>query len=170
MQCWRITKYDPIYRDGKGDFRKEEWQSYSDIGEYYEEKQFTITDYLSAESKYIHAVITLMECMNVSTLKITDVEKYADSISQDKYNSKQMCDMLKNIKNGDDIHISNIPDLCKLILREHLWGKLYQSTMFVHFGYDYYMYVGLQQNCELELNKIKDSGLFVELFTSPYLN
>ncbi|MBP1999098.1 hypothetical protein J2Z69_000117 [Paenibacillus shirakamiensis] len=169
MYCWRITKYDPVFRDNEGRFKKEEWTSFSDIGRFYEGSQFTITDYLSIESKYINAVTSLMEYMNLFSLKITNVEKYNDSASHNQYISRSMTELLATIKNGDHIDITNVPDLCKLILRNHLWGKLSMSSMFVHFGYDYYMYIGLQKECPLKLNEIRKAGLFVEPFASPYL-
>ncbi|MFD1177721.1 hypothetical protein ACFQ3W_15625 [Paenibacillus puldeungensis] len=169
MYCWRITKYDPAYRDHKGNFEKEEWTSFSDIGKVFGGSQFAISDYLSIESKYISAVTILMKCMNASSLEISNVEKFENSIVQNQYVARNMVEMFTTIKNGDNIDVTNIPDLCKLILRDHLWGKLSTSSMFVHFGYDYYMYIGLQKECQLGLNEIRESGLFVEAFTSPYL-
>lgn len=42
--------------------------------------------------------------------------------------------------------------------------------MFVHFGYDYYMYIGSSKELPQDLrNKIENLGLFVENFESPYL-
>ncbi|CAM4236451.1 MAG: hypothetical protein E7L01_27250 [Paenibacillus macerans] len=169
MHCWRITKYDPAYRDYEGNFKKEEWTSFSDIGRVFGGKQFTITEYLSIESKYISAVTILMDYMNVSSLEISNLEKFEDSIVQNQYVTRNMVEMFTTIKDGDKFNVTNIPDLCKLILREHSWGKLSTSSMFVHFGYDFYMYIGLQKECRLGLNEIRESGLFIEAFTSPYL-
>ena len=64
-----------------------------------------------------------------------------------------------------------IKDICRLILREHLWAKLgYDSKMYVHFGHDYYMYIGSLLSCEEAIKNITDQGFFVEKFKSPYLN
>ncbi|MEC0128504.1 hypothetical protein [Paenibacillus pabuli] len=168
MHCWRVTKYNPVYRDNEGNFKKEDWTSYYDIGKVYEGKEFTLSDYLSFESRYIDAIVTLMQCMNVSSFKITNVEKYDDNVTQNLSISSKMADLFATVKDGDTIDNSNLSDICKLILREHLWGKLSVSSMFVHFGNDYYMYIGLQEECVGNLNEIRNSGLFVETYTSPY--
>ncbi len=40
--------------------------------------------------------------------------------------------------------------------------------MFIDFGHDYYMFIGSRSKCKDTLQKIKNSGLFVEDFESPY--
>ena len=40
---------------------------------------------------------------------------------------------------------------------------------YVHFGYDYYMYIGLSVKCTDALAAVQQRGLFVEPFRSPYL-
>ncbi|WCK55874.1 hypothetical protein PP175_08100 [Aneurinibacillus sp. Ricciae_BoGa-3] len=107
---WRITKYNPEYRNDTGIYKKEEWTSFYDIGD-------LIGDF-------------------------------------------------------DEISVENTPLLSRLILREHLWCKLeYESEFFVHFGYDYYMYVGSSIQCKDTIKKItKEFNLFVEHFNSPHLD
>jgi hypothetical protein len=42
--------------------------------------------------------------------------------------------------------------------------------MFIHFGYDYYMYIGSSKIApDFLIKKIQDEDLFVEEFKSPYL-
>lgn len=40
--------------------------------------------------------------------------------------------------------------------------------MYVHFGHDYYMFIGSSTSCPLALKNIEKMGLFVEDFESPY--
>ena len=40
--------------------------------------------------------------------------------------------------------------------------------MFVHFGYDYYMYIGSNKRFKGIINTIANTGLFIEEFESPY--
>ena len=40
--------------------------------------------------------------------------------------------------------------------------------MYIHFGYDYYMYIGSSNACDNVRIKIQEEGLFVEEFKSPY--
>lgn len=170
MQCWRITQYNPLYRNKEGTFLKKNWTSYSDIGRIFEGKKLSLDEYFKVENKYIDAVISLMKCIEISHLKVTELEKYTDSIDSDENASENMNFQFNNLKNNEEIGIESIPDICRLILREHMWCKLKCSaSMYVHFGYDFYMYVGSSLKCEGEVDSIIQSGLFVESFQSPYI-
>jgi hypothetical protein len=41
MYNWRITKYNPAYRDNAGCYLKDEWTSISDIGNIYDREVIT---------------------------------------------------------------------------------------------------------------------------------
>lgn len=46
----------------------------------------------------------------------------------------------------------------------------YKKQFFVHFGYDYYMYIGASKNCIKSKNAVMLSGLFVEEFVLHHQN
>jgi hypothetical protein len=54
-------------------------------------------------------------------------------------------------------------------LREEFWCRLETEDRFLHFGYDYYMYVGVKTTCSASITFAREVGLFVEQFDSPYL-
>jgi hypothetical protein len=54
------------------------------------------------------------------------------------------------------------------ILREEFWCPLEGGDCFLHFGWDYYMYVGVPGPCPEACLLATGSGLFVEPFRSPY--
>jgi hypothetical protein len=166
--CWRITKYDPQYRNHQGTFLREEWTSYSDIGKSYNNVNFNYQDYLDVETLYINAIQSIMACCGISSLKIVALEK-PQKINPDEHTTNEMLTLFKTVKEGDSIDQSTIKDFCRLILREQLWCKLIaDQKMYVHFGYDFYMYIGSSLPCDGTIALIKDSGLFVEPFKSPY--
>ena len=171
MYYWRITKYDPSLRDFQGKFLGNEWTSYSDIGNFYGDKQLILKDYLTVENAYINAVIRFMNCSKISSLRIVELEKFDEkTIYEDNYSRKAIISF-NDIRVGSFIDQQQIKNMCKLILREHLWAKLsYDSKMYVHFGYDYYMYIGSLLPCEEAIKNIISQGLFVEKFKSPYIN
>ncbi len=70
---------------------------------------------------------------------------------------------------GQQVTQKEVADIARLVLRESLWCKLESDRMFVHFGYDYYMFIGSTEPCESTIKKIEKLGLFVEKFESPYL-
>lgn len=68
---YRTTKYNPIYRDEKDAYLKNEWTSYSDIGHIFDGKQLSINEYLNVEDKYIEAIIQFMKCVGINTFHIS---------------------------------------------------------------------------------------------------
>lgn len=151
---WRITKYNPEFRDSNGNYQKDEWTSFSDIGKIFAYEELTIEEYLKYESLYINAIVKLMDGSGVKDLRIVDLEVYEDD---------------KQVDNRMVINAEGLKVIVPEILRERLWCKLENNNFFVHFGYDYNMYIGSNVACTNELSLIEESGLFVEEFTSPYI-
>ncbi|MDQ1236448.1 hypothetical protein QE450_003946 [Paenibacillus sp. SORGH_AS306] len=49
-----------------------------------------------------------------------------------------------------------------------MWCKLQcNAKIYVHFGHDFYMFIGSEMMCEDTINNIESSGLYVEDFISP---
>ncbi len=104
---------------------------------------------------YINAILMLMECNEISELNIVELEVYEDTIS---------------IPETMIVNREKIKVLVPQILRENIWCKLENlDGFFVHFGYDYNMYIGSNFDCENQVNKIEETGLFAEVKESPYL-
>ena len=153
---FRVTKYDPKYRIN-GVYCKDEWTSYSDIGKKYNNKIFTITDYLKVEDAYLEVIKTALIKANVCQLKITDLEQF---LQHDYCVSDH--EMLTSV---DDIL-----GVSRDCLRETVWCKLVGDNFFIHFGYDYYMYIGCCIDKAVMNDIVSQQGLYLELIdTSPYL-
>lgn len=173
MISWRITKYNPKYRNEKDEYQKNEWTSCHDIGKLYDGKEFKVNDYMTVENAYIDTVLSFVKGVNIPTLTVKYLEKYNNSITFDEnplVYTVEMIELFKNIYEGNVLEIREIEYLCRLVLREQLWCKLESDNkMFVHFGYDYYMYIGCLSKPEGIINSIEKKGLFIEKFESPYL-
>jgi len=172
MLGWRVTKYNPNSRDETGKYINNEWTSFGDIGKSFNSIEFTIDDYKLVEDAYVNAVLLFMSIHNISTMNIIGLEKHSDTLEikqfQDVYPT-EITDFYSKLKRCDVLGLKEIELLCKLVLREHLWCKLdYCGTMFVHFGYDFYMYIGGLIKSDSAIESIIKSGLFVESFESPY--
>lgn len=163
---YRITKYNPQNRDDQGRYLIDEWISYGDIGDYAD--LMTFDKYSAVENKYIESIFRFMDCNQISTMQISALEK--------KYNPKHdpntislMTEVFEKVKEKDFLDGDHLKALCRLVLREFLWCKLENNgTMELHFGYDYYMYIVSKLKCKIAIEKIDDSGLFVEECKSPY--
>lgn len=166
MHWLRITKYDPLVRNKEGHYTKNEWTSYSDIGKTYDGQLFTFEDYIKVEDAYVDAVHSFMDCVGISELKIVDLENKFDDF--DSNYSEHMIAVLNAVENNQIISTAT-SDVIRLLLRENMWCKLEGEGLSVHFGYDYYMFIGSEKECNEQLDKIREEGLFVESFISPYL-
>ncbi len=158
---WRITKYNPKNRDEKGNYLDDkEWTFFSEVGTEVNEE-----DYLRTESNYINAITTFMDEMGLKKLYINALEIWSDEVE-----NQNASPFLSKMWVGKSISMQEIKELAKLTLRNVVWCKLsYKNKFFVHFGYEYYMFIGAINDCPNARQKVEKSGLYVEDFISPYL-
>lgn len=168
MYCYRMTKYDPKYRNSEGNYAKDEWTAISDVGKVYNNKKFTLSDYLLIEEKYCEAVKSMMGEVSVDTLKIEELEKNYYTSSNEK-NSDELKKMYDLLEEGKTIKNCDVALVVKLNLREIIWAKLVSKNFEVHFGYDYYMFICSSNASNKSIAQITENGLFVEKMRSPYL-
>ncbi len=168
MYWWRVTKYNPENRDGQGAYLLDEWTDFSEVGRKFSGKVFTLVEYLEMESLYVNAVLAFVECLKVDNLTIYGLEKHVTLKKRDPLSAYLY--PLYEKKNGQNIRREEIANYVRLILRNFLWCKLKNLPfMEVHFGYDYYMYIGSAKPCYEVHEKIEQSGLFIEYYLSPYI-
>jgi len=149
MYCWKITKYAP-------DHRADEWTSIYDVGKVCAGTRLTMDEYLRVEQLYLKAIDLIAGCNQVSSFQIEGMEIYQAS----------PCTLI--YENGKSIDLKTSLDLARHILREEQWCRLVNPRMFVHFGYDYHMYIGSADPAAHERQKIRELGLYCEEKESPY--
>ena len=161
MYSWRVTKYDPVNRDADGIYLiPEEWTCFSEVG-----TKVSREEYLKAEQNYVNAIRLFLTEMGLNRVHVTALEQWSDEV-----NSQHATEFLSKIWIGKAITIQEVQELAKLTLRNVIWCKLgFKNEFFVHFGTDYYMYIGARKDCPQTIAAVTQSGLFVERFTSPYL-
>lgn len=169
---YRVTKYNPLNRNENGNYSQDDWTSISDVGKIYNCKEFTIEEYLRVENLYISAIKKYMEYINNAYLQVELLNKWEVNLVTGRfseYYTAEMESIYVNIREGDLVELSKIEHLIRLILRENIWCKfIYSSEFYLHFGYDYYMYLGGSKDFT-EINKhITGIGLYVESYESPY--
>lgn len=153
MKHYRITKYNPKHRDEAGQYTKDEWTSYSAVGKYISEKE-----YLEIEKAYIETALSFIRENGIEGLTLKEFE------NQNNYSENN-----SSLAENQTLNISQIEKVIQNILREKYWAKLEAKEMYIHFGYDFYMYIGVSNESLKSIEFTKTKGLFVEEFHSPYL-
>ncbi|WIW70176.1 hypothetical protein [Anaerosinus gibii] len=169
MFSWRITKYNPVYRDEFDKYTCNEWTSFSDIGKTFNEYKVTKMDYIIVEDAYIDTIVAFMSSNDIKSLKVVGIEKCKFTKMEDDFYSEKMINLYHNLKENDILNVEEIKILARMILREDLWCKLeHDNIMYIHFGYDYYMYICSWRLCKKAIKGAINMGLFVEEYESPY--
>lgn len=172
MYKYRISKYDPKYRDENGIYHREDWTSYSDIGKKYNGKEFSKDDYIKTEIHYCNTILNILKINEVREVILEDVELYfsVDEIKQMLRNkeldfSKREELAINSLKNGNRIGIHELKLYLRLILRECFWCRLIgvPSLIQVGFGYDYYVYLYSESIISTDIvENYKKEEMFIE--------
>lgn len=151
---FRITKYDPAYRDDGGAYMRNEWTSASHVGQSFGGVVLSEAEYQRVENAYSIAAIAFLREAGVSSLVVAGLENPA-SISLP-------------FAEGATLPLAEIEGVVRHMLREDFWCRLEGEDAFLHIGWDYYMFVGVPVACPAADTLARHLGLFVEPFRSPY--
>src|SRR5262245_29706913 len=125
MNEYRITKYDPRLRDSSGRYLRDEWTSYSDVG-----RLVSLEEYIATEERYIEMALAFLGAAGVKNLEARGVENHRGVVAAPA--------------EGAILAPSEWSLSFRSVLREEFWCRFESDAGFVHFGYDYYMYVGVR--------------------------
>jgi hypothetical protein len=155
---YRVTKYDPQFRDVDGSYRKPEWTAYSDIGRKYSGRTLTRQRYLATEKRYLNAMTAFLREAGIDTLKISGLETRSSPAG-----------IAKQWKPKRLLSVAQARRFATQVFRGLIWGRLVAPGRgFVHFGYDLYMYIGVSRHTPNAIQRTVASGLYVEHLKSPY--
>jgi hypothetical protein len=161
MPVFRISKYDPSLRDAGGAYTREEWTSHGDIGKAFAGEVLAPSEYLVVEARYVELLDKFLGWGRVEKLQVCGMEV-------NDHAALQRCrgDANQGVSEGVWLEKAAILEVARLALREVLWCRLEGREFYVHFGYDFYMYVG---GVALIGEPPAVTGLFVETIgESPY--
>ena len=171
---YRITKYNPLFRNDEGRYLVEDWIAVSDIGSVFNGKELTMEEYKKTEDSYIAAIKLIMEYLNIPYLRAADVirsfplEMFKSLIND--YNelySDEMMEYYSSEKGNYTLTKEKVDFFCRLLLREDIGATIYYNRkMKVFIGYDYLMGVHTSKSLEPIVPVIHKLGLFVEDFSS----
>ena len=168
MKRYEITKYE----NENGIIEEQEWIAIIDIGDTFGGIVLTPEKYQETEDKYVAVIVRILEYMNIQKCRIKNVvkcslikEQFCDvEVSQevrDLYNER-LWNTYGNIKEGDEVDISTIEDIIRLLLREDIGCDVYVPYRFKLFiGYDYMTGVHLSRTLDPILKELNEIGLYV---------
>ena len=166
--CWRVTKYDPALRDDQGHYPLGDWSSYSDIGKTFNGELLTYQQYLASETAYMDAARAFLADANLDSLTVVHFDKLPGGFAAAQREGIRLDPT--SLKVGSVIGRGDLADFVRLNLREIIWGKLAVKGLFyLHFGWDFYMYVGSASPSLTAIRHAESCGLFVEPMKSLYL-
>ena len=156
VRCqFRVTKYDPRFRDPSGAYVREDWTAVSDIGRSFRGVTLTREEYERVETAYVSTAVAMLAETGVGRLTVTGLEHHDNAAGP--------------VDEKSVIPLSRVAEVARSVLREQYWCRLESPEAFLHFGCDYYMYVGVPEVPSQALAEAVERGLFVEEFESPYL-
>ena len=151
---YRVTKYDPVFRDREGRYLREEWTSVGDIGRSFGGVVLTSEESRRVEDAHVETVLAFLREADCDRLFAVGVENHGGSPSAPT--------------EGDILAGVRLEDAIRRVLRAEFWCRLEGDGCFLHFGHDYYLYVGVPSPCPQACLLASSLGLFVEEFASPY--
>ncbi len=152
MSVFRISKYDPRLRIC-GKYMADEWTDYSDIGRSFDGKILTEEEYLSIENRYLCCIRDIMNCSCIPYMLISGLEIYEKCIWSE----------------GCIVSVEKIDTIIRDCFRNVCWCKLEYDDMYIHFGYDFYIYVSTHSEADVVNEICNRYSLFAEeIFASPY--
>ena|ERR1035437_16904 len=168
MSCYRITKYDPAFRNKDCAFIRKDWTAISDIGKIFSNRILTFEEYLLIENKYISSALHFFNEADLKGLCVVGLEqKQILNLKEIRFSGIDY--KKKSFHEGMQVTGSDLPHICRLILREILWCRLESnSNFYIHFGWDFYMYIGTSIESGMSVDFTSKQGLFVEEMESPY--
>ena len=151
MNKFRVSKYNPKYREN-GIYTKDEWTDYSDVGQVFENGILSLEEYLKTEEQYILCIISVLKKDGIIFLSIEDFEQYGYTEWKDK----------------TTVTIDELSSLIRDCLRNKCWCKLRNNETYLHFGYDYYVYISSGMSSKNMCTICRSYNLFCEELSSPY--
>jgi len=164
---WRVTKYDPAFRNEAGHFTVETWTFFAQVGKIVNGVELTLEEYIRTENAYVAAAMIFISESGIQSVRVADIQQpplHTDI--QEQIKDIPLDPM--SIKIGALVTGLDLENLIRLILRDVLWCRLKGDHFNIHFGWDYYMYISSRSPCSPAIDFAHANGLFVEEYVSPY--
>jgi len=171
MIKYRISKYSPQYRNEKGEYIRNDWTSYADIGKNYDFGKLTLKKYIAIENNYSKVLELIFLENNIHDVFVTElecsftIEKLRNMFAfKGMELSKSDIQIIDSLRIGSVVSFDRLKQFISLILRDCFWCKLEnESQRFtVEFGYDLYVYVICDILTKQTIQQAESLGIYIE--------
>jgi hypothetical protein len=151
----RVTKYDPALRDERGGPTGDDWTSVNDVGDIFGGEVLTLRRYLEVESHHLEVVAVFLAEAGVDHTIVRGPERH-----EARWWPVE----------GEPLARLESVDVVREMLRERGFCRLEApKDVYIHVGYDYYVYMGGDVPSDRTRLAAAQVGLFVDSpFASPY--
>lgn len=143
MNFYRISKYNPKYRNQNGVYQGKEWTSFSDIGKEVNGYIVDKEEYLRFENLYIRAVKDIAEINEIEKFLVKSLEYYPEEITEAI--DDELIVFLKELKTKESFDLDELRIAVKILLRDLAWFMADGDSMKFSVGYDLYLYVASKE-------------------------
>jgi hypothetical protein len=165
MFAYRLSKYNKANALRSGGAVSEDWTSISDIGKVFSGELLTEKVYKRIEDDYVVATIGLLNSAGIKSVRITDLEFHPPA-GISRLNDKELLQQCSGLSVGAVVEAVDLEPLVRCCLREHIWCRLIgPNNSYIHFGYDFYLYLGLPVPADLS---VVPTDLCLETHESPW--
>lgn len=162
----RATKYNPEFRDAEGRYLRDEWTCVSEVGQRFMGEELTAAGYLVKEDAYVSVAVRFLKLVGTTQIRVIDLEDDRESAIPEEVQQLRPVTMDQPV-NDALISGDQIPTYIRAALRGIIWFRLQASDgTYIHFGWDYYMYMGSPTPVNLE--DLECDHMYIERFQSPY--
>jgi hypothetical protein len=172
MDWWRISKYDPAYRDEHYRYTRDEWTSASDIDRAFDGETLDLQTYLATEAAYVASVHEFMADANITTLRVAWLEPPSFMEVLRNYEFPDAADLEQlagDLQDGMAVSGAQLDQVLRLNLRNVLWCRLEKPDRFVvETGHEYYLHLGTVAPSQRAISRTHELGLFVEEWSDPH--
>jgi len=114
----------------------------------------TRAEYERVEDAYVSVALAFLNEAGAAGLTITGLENHRG--------------VSLAFGEGSVLPLGGVGAVIRRVLCEEFWCRLEGAEVFIHVGYDFYMYLGVPRVCPHAEQLARELGLFAELFPSPY--
>jgi len=161
MNVVEISKYRPsLMKHGR--YLREDWISYSNIGEVFDGVALTRDEYLRVEQNYVAAIVTSCEFASVMSLYAHDVERW--DIADDNLRRFNLDDVLDGSPppvEGEELAGARLENVIRRCLREVAWMEfVVPESLLIHPSHDLRLLLAMDFDPAPIRARVKELGLF----------